>query len=442
MEGSGSEAGETSINWVRKYGGIVHYRHLLGEHRILVADPQGLRTILVKEDEKFLRDIQLGIGSRLNIVLLTNDGAEHSYQRKLVNPHFTQMSLNASFDIFLEQAQDLKNSVEDQLKGVTEKLLPIQNMVTDCVKEFICRYAFGEFPKMEDSSQNIVTALMSALSLSPIVSFTQTIPILGWLPTKSNRALAKNIKFANDFVKKLMEDKRAKLMTDQGKEEMKKDLVGRLFLEADSSKPLTEDQVAGLISTIIFAGFQTTSTAITWCLHILSEKPDIQEKIAQEVAEVMVHDGCWTWSNLDKLVYLDAVFKESQRLIPIVSSVLKKAQRGAKINGYDIPEGTVVVAHLGAAMRNPHVWEDPDEFKPERFLNTTMDKYMYQFLPFGTGAHKCLGHQLAKVESRLILALLIQNFIFERPPGYKVRKASQLLITPNPKVELIVKRRN
>lgn len=62
MEGSNSEAGDTSIKWVRKYGGIVHYRHLFGEHRVLVADPKGLRTILIAEDEKFLRLTQLGLG--------------------------------------------------------------------------------------------------------------------------------------------------------------------------------------------------------------------------------------------------------------------------------------------------------------------------------------------------------------------------------------------
>lgn len=67
---------------------------------------------------------------------------------------------------------------------------------------------------------------------------------------------------------------------------------------------------------------------------------------------------------------------------------------------------------------------------------------MYQYLPFGTGAHKCLGHRLAKVESRLILALLLRNYIFERPEGYKVRKASSIIVTPKPKIQLILKKRN
>lgn len=126
---------------------------------------------------------------------------------------------------------------------------------------------------MPDTDQDIVTALLSALNLTPtvrfashlkelrhnfsiflLISFTQSVPILRLLPTKANKILNKNVAFAKEFVRRLMEEKRKKMETDKGKEDMKKDFVGRLFLEADSSKPLSEYDVAGLISTVIFAG--------------------------------------------------------------------------------------------------------------------------------------------------------------------------------------------
>jgi cytochrome P450 len=154
----------------------------------------------------------------------------------------------------------------------------------------------------------------------------------------------------------------------------------------------------------------------------LMRYPNVMRKAQAEVRDNLQGKLKITEDDLANLKYLRLVIKETMRLHPAAPLVLpREAMEPCKILGYDIPKGTTVLVNAWAIARDPKHWEDPDEFKPERFESGTIDfkGTDFEYIPFGAGRRMCPGMTFAQASMEIVLAALLYHFNWELPDGVK-----------------------
>lgn len=169
-------------------------------------------------------------------------------------------------------------------------------------------------------------------------------------------------------------------------------------------------------------GTDTTYTSLEWAISELIKHPRVMKKLQQEVREIAQGRPKITEKDLENLQhpYLKAVMKETMRLhTPLPLLVPRESTQDVKLMGYDIAAGTQVLINVWMIGRDPAIWEEPEDFKPERFLTTDIDYkgLHFELLPFGAGRRGCPGIQFAMALSKLALANLVYNFNFKIPQG-------------------------
>ncbi|CAI9281772.1 unnamed protein product [Lactuca saligna] len=171
---------------------------------------------------------------------------------------------------------------------------------------------------------------------------------------------------------------------------------------------------------ILLAGVDTTSLTLTWALALLLNNPKALETAQDEIDEHVGRDRLVEESDLKNLVYLNAIIKETLRLYPAGPlSVPHESLDDCCVGGYNIPKGTRLLVNLWKLQRDPNIWSNPEEFKPERFLTSHKDIDVkgnhYELLPFGSGRRMCPGVLFAFKVLGLTLARLIQQFVLKKP---------------------------
>ncbi|XP_024970199.1 cytochrome P450 CYP82D47-like [Cynara cardunculus var. scolymus] len=171
---------------------------------------------------------------------------------------------------------------------------------------------------------------------------------------------------------------------------------------------------------LLIAGLDTTSVTLTWALSLLLNNPKSLEIVQDEIDEHVGRDRPVEESDIKNLVYLDAVIKETLRLYPPAPlSVPHESMEDCIVGGYNIPKGTRLLVNLSKMQRDPNIWSDPLEFRPERFLTTHKDIDLkgnhFELLPFGSGRRMCPGISFGLLSLGLTLASLIQQFVLQKP---------------------------
>lgn len=177
---------------------------------------------------------------------------------------------------------------------------------------------------------------------------------------------------------------------------------------------------------------------MTWLLLQLATHPNIQSRVREEILREIPNESLpLSHEVLDRLKYLACVIKETQRLFPVVSSTTRRALEDDVIDGQSIPAGTTITLHIGALHRMPENWDDPEEFRPERFQQEVPP---YKHMPFITGPYMCIGHKFALFEIKTVMVTLLRKFEFSLIPEFKFRRIQSLSVKPHPSLELFVSR--
>nr|KAG5689236.1 hypothetical protein BaRGS_014892 [Batillaria attramentaria] len=200
---------------------------------------------------------------------------------------------------------------------------------------------------------------------------------------------------------------------------------------------ITEKSLPMVILHLFTAGSETSATTLRWAVAYFLHHPDVQEKCHQEIRKVVGVDRRPTMQDRPEMTYLEATTTEVLRIAPVTPlSVPHATSCDVSFAGYTIPKGTMVIPNLYSVLHDPEVWEDPDTFRPERFIGPDGKLIRHdEFIPFSTGRRVCLGESLARMELFLYLAAMIQHFRFLPPENGQLPSLEGILgftYTPKP----------
>lgn len=441
------EAIDPYIGWVKEMKtGIIRYRHILGNQRVMIADADAVKDVLVTHALHYPRPVFL-FGFFNQVVggtsLLTLEGHEHAVQRRLCSSAFTLSSVQALLPTFQKHVERLCDMWTTEIRSSTEgpTKLNIQTCLSKMTFDIISEAAFGY---KSDSLTNPLEKSSAAFNflLTPSGSsverlFRMLLPnIYNKLPSEFNRKFQQSLDFLHSLIVTVIEEKREKMAADRTGKGSSMDLLEKLLLAKDveTGAGLSKTQIRDHVMTFMLAGHETTAANLMWILLSLAKDPYIQTKARQEVMSHLPDLGQpITYEDIEQMPYINCVVKEGLRLYPPAPVVLRQATKHMTLcDRFDIPKDTIINISIGALHRNPAYWgEDAEEFRPERFLDEErIPQQAYQ--PFISGPHMCIGYKFSLLEARLALALMLRHFEFSPLPDVTYRKRQMVTMRPDP----------
>jgi cytochrome P450 len=240
-------------------------------------------------------------------------------------------------------------------------------------------------------------------------------PLPTWVPTPARRRFKRGKRRLQSVASRLL-DAAADDPPDGPSEA--NDLLSLLVALRESgveSEALTDDRLRDQVVTMIFAGHDTTATAIAFAFYALAHDPDVRERFH---AEVDALDGPPTVDDLDTLDVTERVITESLRLFPPVYTIPREATTDVVVDGYRIPEGATTWLTVDRVHRDPRFYDDPDSFNPERWTTDLRERLPdFAYVPFGGGPRTCIGRQFALIEAQLALATIGRDYHLAWPDG-------------------------
>ncbi|WCJ34168.1 cytochrome P450 family 71 subfamily B polypeptide 10 [Euphorbia peplus] len=294
----------------------------------------------------------------------------------------------------------------------------ISDLFMSLAHNILCRSAFGrlyenghENDHQHKSFGEVVRRTMDLLSA---FCFNDMFPFLGWIDhlTGLIRELKRTSKELHDFLDRVIENRLA-LMDDDEKLEEKKYLVDILLhLQKEGMELyLSNDNIKAILMDMLIAGIDTSAATIEWMMAELMKNPSIRNKAQEEVRRVVGKKSEITQADINEMKYLKCIMKETVRF-HASTVVPRQTSSSVKLQGYEIPSKTRVFINLWAIQRDPEFWERPEEFIPERFVNSSdnIDRLLYSF---GGGKRHCPGMSYAYAEVEYTLANLLFWFDWE-----------------------------
>lgn len=183
---------------------------------------------------------------------------------------------------------------------------------------------------------------------------------------------------------------------------------------------LTTDAVVDHVNFFMMAAHDTLTSSLTTFAWMLAANPDWQERLRAEIAGLGLRaDEPLPYERLDEMKLIEVAFKEALRMVPAVPSIMRRALRDFAFAGHAIPAGTSVAANPLFTHHMPELWPEPDRFDPTRFADAVQSsRHRWAFVPFGSGAHMCLGLHFAYMQAKCFARHLLQNLVVRPEPGY------------------------
>jgi cytochrome P450 len=190
---------------------------------------------------------------------------------------------------------------------------------------------------------------------------------------------------------------------------------------ADPTVPeFDQQQAIDEMKQYLWAGTETTALTLAWAMYLTSKHPEAAERIRRE-GETVYGDREPTAADYSGLIYTRSVIQETMRLYPPVWGLIRVATKPDVIAGKEIKPGDRVVIFGYGAHHNPKFWDDPEAFKPERWMDKGKKQVKLSYIPFGAGKRSCIGGAMSQVENTLALSILLRRFrpeyVGKEPPG-------------------------
>ncbi|XP_077233176.1 cytochrome P450 CYP82D47-like [Tasmannia lanceolata] len=273
-------------------------------------------------------------------------------------------------------------------------------------------------------SEGFRHGLSQLLYLVGVFVVSDALPFLKWMDLQGYEATMKKTSKELDFiVSNWVEEHRRKRISDEAHVDQDfMDVMLSIVDEAEISEYDSDTIIKATCLSLILGGTDTTAVTLAWALSLLLNNPHVLKKAQDELDIHVGKDRNVDESDINNLVYLQAIIKETMRLYPAAPlSVPHSAIEDCQVDGFHVPAGTRIMVNLWKLQRDPRVWSDPLEFRPERFLTSHLDVDVrgqhFEYIPFGSGRRSCPGISFALQVMHLALSRLLHGFDMSSPSG-------------------------
>ncbi|EFA05168.2 hypothetical protein TcasGA2_TC015295 [Tribolium castaneum] len=329
--------------------------------------------------------------------------------RRIIVPTLNQSILNTFPQIICQQCDILLEILEKKCdKGEIDHYKFVTNFAVDVVSETIfgvplnAQITDANYSRTFDKIMEVVFMRIFRVDYHSDFLFS-------W--TKEYKAEQENVKLVKETTRDLIERKKEQITCQLEVEEEKK----RPFLDVLVGKYLNEElsyqELEDEVSTFLLAGSDTNATAGCFVLTLLGMHQDVQEKLYEEIIEVLGPEKYPTLDDLPKLKYTERVIKETLRLFPGAPFIARIASDDIDLGDYVIPRGSNIAVGYVHLHRSEKYWEEPLKFNPERFLPENVAKrHPYTWLPFSGGLRNCVGGKFGMMVMKIMISMIIRKF--------------------------------
>jgi cytochrome P450 len=400
-----------------RYGNLFSVRFPYFGRVVYVADPALVKQVFTGDPAQFhageanatVLEPALGPNS-----VLTLDEGEHLAQRKLLLPPFHGERVQRYGELIREITDQV---METWPVGEPFALRPHTQRITLAV---ILRAVYGlhdaeRFDRAARLIDDFTARANLVMTIPPLRrDFGRFSP---WARYKRARAA----------LDELIYEEIALRRAESGGVEDRDDVLSLLLAARhDDGSAMSDEELRDELMTIVGAGHETTATGLAWALERLLRTPRVLARLKESIA-----------AGEDD--YLDAAIKETLRVRPVIVDVARKLTASAEIGGHDIPAGTFVLPSIAAMHYREDLFEEPEEFCPERFLDGNADSYAW--IPFGGGVRRCLGAAFAQYEMRVVLRTILERAELRAPDARPERvKIRNITLAPGKGGRVVLER--
>jgi cytochrome P450 len=376
-------ADEDLLDWMgrqfAKFGNI--YRaSIYDASAYVVRDPAYAHHVLVRNWQNYVKGQAIKrVGFLLGNGIMVSEGELWKAQRRMVQPAFHRHSIGALTTLMA--AANVALLEQWQRSADNHEKVNVTRDVSRMVLEVVLTSVFGaHYPR--------ISRHFNVLSEEP----------------------ARNLEFARHF--RSLGDIILDVVSDRRREETRcTDILSMLMTARDphGGPVMSDRQLVNEVMTLIVAGHETTASTLNWAWYLISQHPDVEEHLADELASVP-ESACLGLDDLTRYPYARRVLDECLRLYPAGWLMTRKALNDDWLGDYFVPKGTEVHVSPYFIQRHPGLWDEPDRFNPDRFApDQSQGRHRFAMLPFSAGPRNCIGEFLALTEMLIHIVMVARH---------------------------------
>lgn len=423
---------ELMLSYAKKFGSIVKFA-ILKNVCYLVSDPDAIAWINTVNSRNYLDrwtppgfEALLYEGTLRGLVF--SQGRPWMQHRQIAGKAFRSQDFLDNFvRAVCDKAQYLMEN-RWEIPGNVDRVINVHQEMRLFTLDVIGDAAFGtNFGAMRDGGHEIESRLANVLG--GVMNIIKTpLPLWKFLKTPARASIENDLNRLHEIELGLVNERRKRFNAEQSgfSEESlqdsspsKSDLLGMLLKARDSQQNralhFTDEDLMWDVHDIIFAGHETTASALGAAIFQIAGSPRVLHEIHKEIDRVLPDGRQLQYDDIEKLEYIGMVLSETLRMVPPTALIGRIAKERDVIAGYEVPAGTNVLMSPYVMGRLERLWDNPEEFRPERFSTEAVAaRNPMIHTPFGAGPRVCLGARLATMEAKAALAIIFQKYTFER----------------------------
>lgn len=426
------------IHTIERYGKV--HGTFLGNHpNLVVADPEYIKEIFIKQFHKFPHRMQaLYISDWWDNSVVMASGDHWRYMRSVITPAFSSLKLKQMQPQLTESLNTMSECLTNIVNELPDSNVDMRKVLSALTMDIICNTSFGykmNTLKNLDNEFSRHAKIVSTLNIesNPLNGLPLIIPSIKHLFRLLDLDYVNktSLGYIKGFVQKLICARR----DDNNKfEENIKDILQNLmnahtdindqYVDENGNvcensfhyfkqRGLSDDELIANALVVLMAGYDTTATTLTWMCYLLAKNKDVQKKLVDAI-DIAVGQEEPSYENVMNIDYLDWFLSETLRLYPAANRTGRDAYVDTEVCGTYIPAGLSVTVPIYAIHRMPEYWSEPELCKPERFSPENRSKIIpYTYIPFGAGPRICLGIRMAQMLCKIVTVKILQKFTLD-----------------------------
>lgn len=395
----------------RQHGPI--FRRVLSQSEqevVILVGPEANRFVQVSG--RHLLSHQLGWGEAFGIDrllgrgLLTMDGAEHNYHRKIMNPAFTL--------------------------GYMERYLPLmQRVIQRRAARWVESPAIDLLTELRKITFDIAAEALTGLVVEAEIDTFRRL-FVGLLSDPGGIESEEDYRA---YIEPLQQELHALLVPriEERRQHPTDDVFGLLVQARDADgQALSVEQLISHVNILLVAGHETSTSLSTWLFYLLNQHPDYLQRVLAEQAELLTPGVEATLGDIKGMKVLENAMSEAERLYPPVSLGPRGAFEDFEFHGYHVPAKTLVFYSIAGSHMLPDIFANPERFDPDRFAPPREEekKHPYALVGFGGGPRICIGINFAQVEMKALVSHVLRHYELELASDQEVTPSFEATLRP------------